>query len=97
MRKIKSRRMRWTGYVERMGEERKVYKVFVLKAKGKIPLGKPRRRWENWIRMDLREIGWGECRVDPVDQNRDWWRAVVNTVMNMRVLAPQSQSVTSAG
>jgi hypothetical protein len=57
IRQIKSRRMRWTGHVARMGEDRKVYKVLVGKPEGKGPLGRPRRRWENWIRMDLKEIG----------------------------------------
>jgi hypothetical protein len=56
---VKSRRMRWTGYMERMGEERKMYKVLVGKPEGKRPLGRPRRRWEDGIRMDLREIGLG--------------------------------------
>jgi hypothetical protein len=51
--------MRWAGHVARTGEERKVYRVLVRKLEGKRPLGRPRRRWENGIRMDLREIGWG--------------------------------------
>jgi hypothetical protein len=55
----KSRRMRWAGHVARMGEERKVYKVLVGRPEGKRPLGRPRRRWEDGIRMDLREIGLG--------------------------------------
>jgi hypothetical protein len=59
IRQVKSRRMRWTRYVERMGEERKVYKVLVGKPEGKRPLGRPRRRWEEGIRMDLREVGFG--------------------------------------
>jgi hypothetical protein len=58
IRQVKSRRMRWAGHVTRMGEERKVYKVLVGKTEGKRPLGRPRRRWEVGIRMDLREIGW---------------------------------------
>jgi hypothetical protein len=61
---MKSRRMRWVGHVARMGEERKMYRALVGKPEGKRPLGRPRRRWEDGIRMDLREIGWG-CRVDP--------------------------------
>jgi hypothetical protein len=59
IRQVKSRRMRWAGHVARMGEERKVYKVWVGKPKGKRPLGRSRRRWEDGIRMDLREIGLG--------------------------------------
>jgi hypothetical protein len=62
----KSRRMRWAGHVARMGEERKVYKVLVGKPEGKRALGRQSRRWEDGIRMDLRDIGWGECRLDPV-------------------------------
>jgi hypothetical protein len=61
----KLRRFRWAGHVARMGEERKVYKVLVGSPEGKRPLGRPRRRWEDGNRMDLREIGW-RCRVDPV-------------------------------
>jgi hypothetical protein len=59
IRQVKSRRMRWAGHVARMGEERKVYKVLVGKPEEKRPLGRPRRRWEDDIRMDLREIGLG--------------------------------------
>jgi hypothetical protein len=59
IRQVKSRRMRWAGHVARMGEERKVYKVLVVQPEGKRPLGRPRRRWEDGIRMDLSEIGLG--------------------------------------
>jgi hypothetical protein len=59
IRHIKSRRMRWAGHVARMGEERNVYRVLVGKPEGKRPLERPRRRWEDGIKMDLREIGWG--------------------------------------
>jgi hypothetical protein len=59
IRQIKSRTMRWAGHVARMGEERNVYRVLIGKPEGKRPLGRPRRRWEDGIRMDLREIGWG--------------------------------------
>jgi hypothetical protein len=59
---IKSRKMRWVGQVAHMGEERKVCKVLVGKPEGKRPLGRPRRRWDDRIRMDLREIGW-RCKV----------------------------------
>jgi hypothetical protein len=73
-----------------MGEERKVYKVLMGKPEGRRPLGRPRRRWEDGSRMDLREI----CLVG-VDrirlaQDRDRWWAVVSAVMNLRVLAPRS-------
>jgi hypothetical protein len=59
IRQVNSRRLRWTRHVARMGEERRVYKVFVGKPEGKRPLGRPRHRWEDGVRMDLREIGLG--------------------------------------
>jgi hypothetical protein len=58
IRHIKSRRMRWAGHVARIGEERNLYRVLIGKAEGNRPLGRPRRRWKDGIRMDLREIGW---------------------------------------
>jgi hypothetical protein len=90
VRQVKSRRMRWAGHVARMGEERKVYKVLVGKPDGKRPLGRPRRRWEDGIRMDVRETGLGGVDWIGLAQNRDRWRAVVSAVMNLRVLAPRS-------
>jgi hypothetical protein len=73
-----------------MGEERKVYKVLVGKPEGKRPLERPRRRWEDGMRMDLREIGLGDVDWIRLSQDRDRWRAVVSAVMNLRVLAPRS-------
>jgi hypothetical protein len=73
-----------------MGEERKVYKVLVGKPEGKRPLGRPRHRWEDGIRMDLRAIGLGGVDWIRLSQDRDRWRAVVSAVMNVRVLAPRS-------
>jgi hypothetical protein len=90
IRQIKSRRMRWAGHVARMGEGRNVYRVLVGKREGKRPLGRPRRRWEDGIKMDLREIGWGGMEWIHLAQDRDRWRAVVNAVMNLRVLAPRT-------
>jgi hypothetical protein len=90
IRQVKSRRMRWAGHVARMGEERKVYKVLVGKPEGRRPLGRPRRRWGDGIRMDLREIGLGGVDWIRLAQDRDWWRAVVSAAMNLRVLAPRS-------
>jgi hypothetical protein len=84
------RLMRWAGHVARMGEERNVYKVLVGKPEGNRPLGRPRRRWEDGIRMDLREIGLGGLDWILLAQDRDRWRAVVSAVMNLRVLAPRS-------
>jgi hypothetical protein len=73
-----------------MGEERKVYKVLVGKPERKSPLGRPRHRWEDGIRMDLREIGLEGVDWIRLAQDRDGWRAVVSSVMNLRVLAPLS-------
>jgi hypothetical protein len=90
IRQVKSRRVRWVGHVARMGEDRKVYKVLVGKTKGKRPLGRPRRRLEGGIRLDLKEIGLVGVDWIRLAQNRDWWRAVVSAVMHLRVLAPRS-------
>jgi hypothetical protein len=89
-RQIKSRRMRWAGHVARMGEERNVHMIFMGKSEGNRPLIRPRRRWENGIRMDLREIGWRSVDWIQLAQDRDRWRALVNTVMNLRFLVPHS-------
>jgi hypothetical protein len=83
---IKSRRMRWAGHVVRMGEMRNEYRIFLGKPKGKRPLGRPRRRWEYNIKMDLREIGWDDMDWIDLAHDRDLWKALVNTVMNLRVL-----------
>jgi hypothetical protein len=90
IRQIKSRRMRWAGHVARMGEERNVYRVFMGKPEGKRPLGRPRHRWDDGIRMDHREIGWGSVDWIQLAQDRDRWQALVNTAMNFRVMAPRS-------
>jgi hypothetical protein len=89
IRQIKSKRMRWVGNVARMGEGRNVYRVLVGKPEGKRLLERPRRRWEDGIKMDLREIGGGVEWIH-LAQDRDRWRAVVNAVMNLRVVAPRS-------
>jgi hypothetical protein len=73
-----------------MGEERNVYRVLTGKPEGKRPLGRPRRRWEDGIRIDLREIGWGSVDWIQLAQDMDRWRALVQTVINLQVLAPQS-------
>ena len=84
VRVVKSRRMRWAGHVARMGEGRGVHRVLMGKPEGKRALGRPRRRWKDNIKMDLRE---GEGGGDWMElaQDRDRWRALVNTVMNLRV------------
>jgi hypothetical protein len=76
--------------VARVGDDRKVYKVLVGKPEGKRPLERPRCRWEDGIRMDLREIGLRCVDWSRLSQDRDRWRAVVSAVMNLRVLAPRS-------
>jgi hypothetical protein len=73
-----------------MGEGRNVYRVLVARPKGKRPLERPRHRWEDGIKMDLMEIGWGGVDWVHLAQDRDRWQAVVNAVTNLRVLAPQS-------
>ena len=85
VRVIKSRRMRWAGHVASMGEERGVYRVLVGKPEGKRPLGRPRRRWVDNIRMDLQEVGCGYVDWIRLAQDRDRWRTLVSTVMNLRV------------
>jgi len=76
--------MRWAGLVARMGEGRVVHRVLVGKPEGKRPLGRPRRRWEDNIKMDLREVGGGGYWME-LAQDRDRCRALVNMVMNLRV------------
>jgi hypothetical protein len=88
------RNHKMTMHVARMGEEIKVYKVLVGKPEGKRPLGGTRLRWEDGIRMDLREIGLGGVDCIRLSQDRDRWRAVVSAVMNLRVLAPRSWLVS---
>ena len=85
VRVIKSRRMRWAGHVARMGEERGVYRVLVGKPEGRRPLGRPRRRWVDNIRMDLQEVGCGYMDWFGLDQDRDRWRTLLSAVMNLRV------------
>jgi hypothetical protein len=85
IRMIKSKRIRWAGHVERMGQTRNAYRILVGKPEGKRPLGRPRRRWVDNIKMYLREIGWDGVGWIEMAQDRDQWRALVNTVMNLRV------------
>jgi hypothetical protein len=82
---IKSRKLRWAGHVARMGGRRAVYRVLVGKSGCKRPLGIPRRRWEDNIKLDLREIGIEGPNWIRMAQDRVQWLASVNTVMNLRV------------
>jgi hypothetical protein len=85
IRMIKSRRMRWAGHAARMGEKKNAHRILVGKPEGQRPLGRRRRRWVNNIVMDLRETGWDGIDWIDIAQDRDKWRTIVNTVMNLRV------------
>jgi len=85
VRVIKSRRMRWAAHVARMGEERGAYRVLVGKPEGKRPLGRPRRRWVDNIKMDLQEVGCEYVDWIGLAQDRDRWRTLVSAVMNLGV------------
>jgi hypothetical protein len=76
--------VRWAEHVARIGENRIAYRILVGKPEGKRPLGRPRRRWVDNIKMDLREIGWDGMDWIDLAQDRNQWRALVNTVMNLR-------------
>jgi hypothetical protein len=77
--------MRLAGHVARMGENRNAYRLLVGKPEGKRRLERPRRKWVVTIRMDLGEVGWGDVDWIGLAQDRNRWRAVVNSVLNLRV------------
>ena len=85
VRVIKSRRLRWTGHVARMEEGKSVFKFLTGKPTGKRPYGKPRRRWEDNIRMDFDEIGINADNWVDSAQDRNYWRALMNAALNLRV------------
>jgi hypothetical protein len=85
VRMIKSRRMRWVGHVARMGEGRGVYRVLVGRPEGKRPLGRPRSRWEDNIKLYLREAGIDGANWIRLAQDRVQWQAFVSTIVNLRV------------
>jgi hypothetical protein len=91
----KSKRMRWAGHAARVGEERGVYRVLLGKPEEKRPLGRPRRRWEDNIRMELQEVGCGGMDWIGLAQDRDRWRAIVNALMNLRVQLNAGNFLTS--
>jgi hypothetical protein len=82
---IKSRRMRWAGHVARMWEKRNTYGFLVGKPEGKRPLGRPRHRLVDNITVDLGEVGWGDVDWMGLAQDSNRWRALVNSVLNLRV------------
>ena len=82
---IKSRRMRWSRHVARMGKRRGIYRVLVGKPEEKRPLGRPRCRWKDNIKMDLQEVECGSTDWIELSQNRDRWQAFVNVIMNLQV------------
>jgi hypothetical protein len=82
---MKARRMRWAGHIARMGEKRNVYRLLVEKLERRRPLGRPRHRWMDNIRMDLIQVGWGDVDWIGLAQDRDRWRALVHSVLNLRV------------
>ena len=85
IRSLKSRGLRWAGHVARMEQSRNAYRVLVGKPEGKRPLGRPRRRWEGNIKMDLREVGCDPGEWIDLAEDRETWRANVRAVMNLRV------------
>jgi hypothetical protein len=82
---IKTRRMRWAGHVARMGEKRNGYRLLVGKPEGKRPLGRQRCGWVDNIRMDLGEVGWGDVDWIGLAQDRNRWRTLANSVLNLWV------------
>jgi hypothetical protein len=80
----KSTKMKWEGHVARMGEKRNTYRLLVGKPEGKMPLRRPRHSWVDSIRMDLVEVGWSDVDWIGLAQDRDRWRALVNSVLNLR-------------
>jgi hypothetical protein len=82
---IKSRRMRWAGHVARMWEKKNAYRLLVGKQEGKRSLGRPRPRWVDNIRMDLREVGWSDVDWIGLAKDRNRWRTIVNLVLNLWV------------
>ena len=85
VRVIKSRRLRWARHVARMEEGRSAFKILTGKSTGKIPLGKPRRRWEDNIRMDFEEIGINARNWVDSAQDMNYWRDLVNAVLKLWV------------
>jgi hypothetical protein len=84
---IKSRRVRWAAHVARMGEKRNKYRLLLGKPEIKRPLRRPRRRWVDNIRMEFEEVGRVDVDWTGLAQDRNRWRALVNSVLNLRILS----------
>jgi hypothetical protein len=82
---VKARRLKWVGHVARMEEGRSAFKILTSELTGKRPFGRPRRRWEDNIRIDIQEIGINMRNWVGSSQDRDYWRALVNSALNLRV------------
>jgi hypothetical protein len=82
---IKARRMKWEGHIARMWKKRSTYNMLVRKPEGRRPLGRPRRRWLNNIKIDLVDVGWGDVDWIGLSQDRHRWRVLVNSILNIRV------------
>jgi hypothetical protein len=95
IRQIKSRRMRWAGHVARMGDERNMYQVWWESLEGKRPLGRPRRRWQCGINMDLMEIGCGDVEWIQLAQHRGRWLALINAVLNYTLVFLMSKCISN--
>ena len=85
IRSLKSRRLSWAGQLARMEQSRNAYRVLMGKPEGKRPLGRPRRRWEDNIKMDLREVCWDPGEWMDLVEDSDQWRAYVIAVINLRI------------
>jgi hypothetical protein len=77
--------MKLVEHIERMGAKKNAYRLLVRKPEGKRPLGRPRHRWVNNITMDLGEVGWGDVNWIGLAQNRNRWRALVNSIVILQV------------
>jgi hypothetical protein len=82
---MKSRRMRWVGHVDRMGDKTNAYRLLVGKPEGKRQLGRPRRRWVHIIKIDILDRVWDGVDWIGLAQDKDMWRALVNAITNLRV------------
>jgi hypothetical protein len=90
--------MRWAVHAECMGANMNAYRFFVVKSEGKKPIGKLRRRWEDSVKMDLREIGWGGTDwIDVAQDKHQWRRPIANIVINFRVLWQFLRNYTTGG